>query len=81
MKVTISIEVDVPDDAKYIAVDKDGTPWAYYKEPTLDDNKVYAANTYWADGAMVRLSVLNWRETLAEVAATETQPERGRVSE
>jgi len=66
--VTIPIEVEVPDNAKQVAIDENGSVWVSYDEQMYTE-KNYVGDGFWIteDGKVSELRVLNWKETLTEV--------------
>lgn len=69
--VTIPIKVEVPDDAKQVAVDENGEVWSTNSHPINSSGKDGNGFGVWvADGLYYwghRCRVSNWKETLTEV--------------
>ena len=64
--VKIEIEVEVSDEAKFVAVDKTGTIYEYWKKPIiLKDDRMWDARR--SDLKSIRVLVSNWTKTLTEV--------------
>jgi hypothetical protein len=68
--VKILIEVEVPDNAKQVAVDENGEVWSASSEPIFpegfDDSGLGVLKSF-SGRVHKRCRVLNWTETLKEV--------------
>jgi hypothetical protein len=68
--VTIPIKVEVPDNAKQVAVDENGEVWSACSVPLFPDGFDDYGLGIWCtvDGhGVTRCRILNWRETLTKV--------------
>jgi hypothetical protein len=68
--VTIPIKVEVPNNAKQVAVDENGEVWSTQNKKMRPNGKDGSGLGIWyAVGSSVseRCRVLNWKETLTEV--------------
>jgi hypothetical protein len=69
--VTIPIKVEVPDNAKQVAVDENGEVWSASSEPIFPegfDDSGLGVWQCWCGRELRRCRVLNWKETLTKVA-------------
>jgi hypothetical protein len=67
--VKILIEVEVPDNAKQVAVDENGEVWSYEYKNVRPNGKADSGLGIWRSTGhgTERCRVLNWTETLTEV--------------
>jgi hypothetical protein len=70
-KVKITIEVEVKDEAKFVAVESDGTVYSFgeFPHPSLHGSYFEVEDDVFCESARVS----NWRETITEVEDTEVE--------
>ena len=64
-KITMMVEIEVPDDTKWIAIDPDGEV-----QKTPDDEPLYIDKEWsngWSGGDFDGGEVINWEKTLFKV--------------
>lgn len=66
-RVKITIEVDVPDDAKCVAVDEGGRISAFRAQVRSVEQRDVISSGFWTGNFAGKCRVTNWRETLTEV--------------
>ena len=64
---TIKLEVQIPEEAKYIAQDEDGEWWAFKKEPRKDTQDGGWLVNFDGDYLVKGIPNPNWRDTLIKV--------------
>jgi hypothetical protein len=65
--VKITIEVEVPDDAKCVAVDEGGRISAFRSGIRYVEQNDTISSGFWIGNFYERCRVANWRETITEV--------------
>jgi hypothetical protein len=70
-KVKITIEVEVKDEAKFVAIESDGTVYSFgeFPHPSLHGSYFEVEDDVFCESARVS----NWRETITEVENTEVK--------
>ena len=64
-KLKMEIELDIPDEASWLAQDKDGAWYAYEYEPYRELNLWKSDDQYWHVGSSA--SPTNWEDELYEL--------------
>lgn len=65
--IKITIEVEVEEEYKFVAVDRDGDIYKYSGRPFLSTGDHWKLNHYYDYCKKCDFSIVNFRETLTEV--------------
>lgn len=66
--VEITIKVEVSDEAKFVAVDEDGSVYEYYGETHIHPHvNNWDCFVYECHNMPIQKKIINWKETLTEV--------------